>query len=124
MLYTLSISVVWTDFEACSLSDLLSANVVFKKGNMQMNRAKGLVVSFDLNAYHAKRVAEAAAEEAKAAVAAEQQEINDDDDIMLDFDPKSIENVAMRCPDFANVKSMLETLVVENADHLLQLSPK
>jgi hypothetical protein len=26
------ISMVWTDFEACSSSDLLSANVVFKRG--------------------------------------------------------------------------------------------
>ena len=122
---------VWHDFPACTLSSVDTAatpnpvNVLRGAGIKECWKAGSLVLQFDLPSYHAAQVAEAASLLAAAAAGDEPPELEEDEDAeppLKVFNPSSMEDVAMRMPDFT-VKSMLEVLVLRGG-HILELSPK
>ena len=89
------------------------------------NYGKGsLVLNLDINALQTARAdAAAAAEDEDSEVEDGVAEEKDNEEGTL-LNPLSMESVALQCPDFANVQSMLEVVVKEERGHELMLSPK
>ena len=119
---------VWHNFPASSLSSVDTATtpeiLVHGDGIRECSKAGSLRLQFDLPAYHAAQVA--AQQVLLSAVEEDEAPPEDDDETDLPakvFNPMSMEDVALRMPDFACVKSMLQVLV-ESSGHILELSPK
>jgi hypothetical protein len=114
--HTLS-SMVWNDFKACELSDVPLKAVNIKKGRITNYGAKSLVLTTDLQAFYDQQRARQAEEDTSDG------DVEDEADQHVADPTRSMEAATLQCRDFREVRSMLE-VVVEEAGHLLMLSPK